>query len=88
MQTSPESKTLVAAVVVAFFTTGSFFLDGGRIDFYYKPMIWGWLTLTASSFLPMAEFRFARIIREVWGLQIVMPVGLCHAAMVLVWLQH
>jgi len=80
MKTTPEFKTLVAAILVAFITGGSFFMDGGRIDFYYKPMMWGWHVITALCLLPILKFRFALIIREVWWLQLLMPFALCYLA--------
>lgn len=82
--TSAFFDTGFLAILMFFFSFGVVTLDGGNIDFYWKPLIWAWLAFTAFCFLPVATGGVFIFVRRAWWLQILMPMLCLPLAVLLV----
>ena len=58
--------------------------DGGNIDYYWKPLVVGWLAVTLLAFAPLRKMQALASIRERWWLQIIVPIALFFVAGLLV----
>jgi hypothetical protein len=74
MRTSRSTLTAVFAIVVFALSLFGEFKDGGNLDFYFKPLIWTWLAVTALSLVFPGKHRALLFVRDQGWLQLVVPI--------------
>jgi len=74
MRTLSHTVTALLAILVLIGSCLFETKDGGNTDFYWKPLMWAWLAITAYSFLPTIRHPTLLFIRRSWWLQIITPV--------------
>lgn len=74
MKTSSRFDTILVAVIAFGISYSSRTLDGGRVDFYYKPIICTWFILTGLLLLPVFKGEVVSFFQRAWWLQILAPI--------------